>query len=189
MHRPLLCGATCVRGCVCLCVESQLSSVKLASRLSQRQPALTGMGERVSLTQSRHATPRPRTYVMEKHVRLAEREGAYCVMCSQTGKYDVFFTINTRSYSGLCSGFLNFETLYVRPCLLASNYIWIWLLHCRFVEILAINKWSGINQAFIRETWQAGLEKTTCVNMRKWKASYMHAICARSSLVGALQSP
>lgn len=187
MHRPLVCGATCVTACVRLCVESQLSSVKLASRLSRSRPELTGMVERVSLTQSRHATPRPRTYVMEKHVRLAEREGACCVMCSLTGKYDVSFMINTRSCSGLCSGFPHFETLQVHPYLLAS--IWIWLLHRRFIEILATNKWSGINQAFIRETWQAGLEKTTCVNMRKWKASYMHAICARSSLVGALQSP
>lgn len=31
-----------------------------------------------------------------------------------------------------------------------------------------------------KQVWQPVLERKTYVNMRKWKASYMHAICARS---------
>ncbi len=73
MHRPLLCGIMCAYVCfvskrvfcffVCLCVWTHsCATLQSACQPSQSQPGPTGMGERLSLELSRHATPLLLTY-------------------------------------------------------------------------------------------------------------------------------
>lgn len=46
------------------------------------------------------------------------------------------------------------------------------------LNVTTINESPGANLVCLN--FKPALEKTTYANMRKWKASYMHAICARS---------
>lgn len=49
-------------------------------------------------------------------------------------------------------------------------------IYCLFGEFLEM---SASIRNLKKKVWQPVLEKTTYVNIRKWKASYMRAICAK----------
>lgn len=208
MHRPLLCGIMCayvcfvskrvfcffVRVCLRVCVWTRsCATVQSPCQPNQSQPELTGTGERVSLAHSRHATPLLYTALGWKNLtEPPRRDEPACVSCSRT-KQEIIWTpwLMMNHLQGWA--WHSFKKDAKDPSVsiwrqLSNNASICCASNANQVHTVSLllqwmchNKW--VTQRKSRQVLQPALEKTTYVNMRKWKASYMHAICAESCFV------